>query len=418
MKDKLRKDCKAHVVCKHDDETYLSPRDTAILDLFSMQGTVSAKEYEIGIESRSPVSFTLTAALDAVATTFTVVGDGTLYLQANDYIKQGAELMVVKSVTANGTDFDIEVYARGHGESTAVAHPVTEEVMKIGRVEQFCEASGDCEIFVYEGKIINAVQEHKFCISWCDKELCELVKEDPDCDPSRVIGNYKDEADVKSRAKAIRELNKTALFGEFQSWDNADGTAGSTRGLLPTARGIKTSTGNTISAIKFDAADVADNACFDAADPTTCELSYALLEKLFNKIYLAEGNVTHVVLNPQDQLALKDFIKPCQEAPCGSTGGDASFLNVDVITGTPFGNIIVVPFNAMPSGQMLFLNRANMKMFAHCYTRGNMFTNKEFEITNGSGRWKNETTANFAFDATQNMCSDMALLCNYKLPTC
>lgn len=416
IKARLKNDCLDHVVCKHWDDEYLSERDVAIESRFTLAGTVSAREYEIGVESATPLDFELDADIDAAVLTFDVV-DASSYLQHNDYIELGSEKMVINTVVGD----TVTVFARGHGTSDASAHTAGAGVVsKIGTVKNFCEETGACEIFVNEGKIVNAVQKHQWCVSWCAEDLCALTRNcDCEADKAQVVDDFLTSAELKSRARNIKLLDRTAVKGVYQSWDNADGTAGSTAGLMEYATGIKTSTGNTISGLMFDAQDVSDNACYVAGDESTYSMSHDLIKKYLEKVYLAEGKHNIAFVNPNDVLGMTFLVPACQTGCDNGNSNGVSFQNASVIPGTPFGDIEIVASNNIPQGTIVFAHTSNLKKYAYCANRGQLFTTTgQYQPTPGVEKYKQDFTGYFAYDASQNMCTDLGVITNFVISAC
>lgn len=407
----LKNDFICHTVCKFNEEDYLSERDSAVFNLFSLSDTVSSREYEVLLNASTPTVFELTADIDAAVLTFGVDAVAFDVVSANSYISIGDENMVVQSVDeAAGT---ITVYARGHGTSAAAGHIAADEIVSVmGRAENYCTDDASCTIYKNGGKILNAVQRHSACTTWCEEDLCHMTEGMDSCRAEKFLGDYKNKAIINARVKTLKSLDRIALKGTYQSWDNAQGTAGTTRGLREFAYGITTSTGDMVSGIKFDASDVADNACAT----TSTDLSYVLLQSYFDKVDMVEGFHDIMIVSPKTRQALRDVVLTCQES-CdakNSAGEQSAFRNVSYVD-APFGRIEVIVSSNVSDTEILFAARRNLKIHPYCFTGAAIFDTKEFETQNGTGNWKYKETGYFSFDASQNMCDELGVLHSFTI---
>lgn len=170
-------------------------------------------------------------------TTALPVSSGTIdRITVGDALLVGSEIVVVKSVDRSGNTID--VYERGAGETTAVAHgtsAITAKVVGNAHLEGVVDATAMAET---TGIVTNYCQ--------IVEELVDLSKEDTD--QARKVGMTAEVLKQEAMERIMKKLARTAIFGTGNA-----GTASlpaMTRGLLGhlnLAGGIKTSVGGAFT---------------------------------------------------------------------------------------------------------------------------------------------------------------------------
>ena len=103
------------------------------------------------------------------------------------------------------------------------------------------------------------------------------------CTKEKFLSDYKDKSKLDARAQLVRDLDKIAFNGTYSS-PNGSPTGGATRGLREYAYGVQTTGGDQIDTLNWNAADIAQNECYDSADVTTTELNYDLFQRFLDYV--------------------------------------------------------------------------------------------------------------------------------------
>lgn len=390
-----------HTLCKFSDPEYISTRDTGILSLFSFGGIASNRNYEVQNRTAPTTIFDVMAAVAAADTTIQFAPEAADYLEAGQLVVINDEQVEIVSVDATG----LATVIRG---ANAADYTTDDSGFIIGKPTNFCE-SANCYVNDGSCKIENAMYRSNYCVQTCKEELCENINFNPKCDDSSILSDEVDRLIAERAVMATRELNRMALHGKYRQWNSTQ--AGSTRGILDTAFGVTADTGKVLTGILFDASDVAYNPC--AATDTS--LNVKLLQAYFDAVDAKEGKHNVIIMNTKVKQALRDELYSCTDScATGSKGEPAAFATLQRINAWPLGELIVVEDNSMPMDKIVFAHTDNLKWFGHCSSNGALQERKT--VTDNDGFMeKYETTVKVAFDATQNMCSDLGVIYGFTI---
>jgi len=187
-----------------------------------------------------------------------------------DVLKVESEIVVVKAVDRSGNTID--VYERGAGESTAVAHGTDAIIAKvIGNAHE--EGKVDGEAMAEEtSKFTNYTQ--------LVEEIIDLSK--ANTDQARKVGRTADVLRNEAVERVMRDLARTAIYGVSRA--PASGFASMTRGFiqwLSLSAGIKTAVGGAFTE--------------------------TVLRAIIQDVRLAGGTVNYIVMSPAKKTLFNNF---------------------------------------------------------------------------------------------------------------
>ncbi len=187
-----------------------------------------------------------------------------------DVIKVGSEIVVIKAVDRTGNTID--VYERGAGESTAVAHGVLAITAKVvgnaheeGKVNAEAMAEGTTKFTNYTQLV---------------EEVIDLSK--ADTDQARKVGLTADILRTEAVDRVMRDLARSAIEGVSRA--PASGQPSMTRGLLRwlgLSAGIKTAVGGAFAE--------------------------TALKSIIQDVRLAGGTVNYIAMSPANKVIFNGF---------------------------------------------------------------------------------------------------------------
>ena len=120
-----------------------------------------------------------------------------------DVLEVGTEQVVVSAVVRTGGAETIDVYARGHGGTTAATHAATDPIYIIGNAN--VEGTVDGSAILED----NVLKENYFQLI---EEVVELTKTAKN-QSYEDVQDKMNEVRVRAMSRALRKMNLTALFG-------------------------------------------------------------------------------------------------------------------------------------------------------------------------------------------------------------
>lgn len=189
----------------------VEPRNTVSWDLFPEDETADSvtvkwfdsESYDLSGEvAGSGWNISDTAALDIDA-------DLTAIVEIGDVLKCEDEVVVVADVSRAGNTID--VYARGHGSTSAATHAATTDIYIIGsaHVESRVDQDGLVEDNVERSNYMQIIQEPVIVSKTSANQKYEDVQD------------KMDEVREKALRRALRKLNLSLLLGERQARNSA-----------------------------------------------------------------------------------------------------------------------------------------------------------------------------------------------------
>lgn len=396
-----------HTLCKFSDPEYISTRDTGVLSLFSFDGIASNRNYEVQNRTAPTTIFDIMAPVAVADTTIQFAPEAADYLEAGQLVIIKNEQVIIVSVDATG----LATVTRG---PNAEAYTDEDYGFIIGKPTDFCETS-NCYVNDGKCKIQNAIYRSNYCVQTCKEELCENINFNPKCDDPSILADEVDRLIAERAVMATRELNRLALHGRYREWNSTQ--TGTTRGILETAYGVEADNGKILTGVLYDVAEVADNSCADIEGGKCINGSnwVRLLQEYFDRVDMKEGKHNVVIMNTKVKQALRDAIYQCTDScGVGSKWDPVAFASLDRIDAGPLGILTVVEDNSMSNDKIVFAHTDNLKWFGHCSSNGQLRELKT--VTDNEGFIeKYETTIKVAFDATQNMCSDLGIIHGFEI---
>jgi hypothetical protein len=234
-------------------------------------------------------------------------------ITVGDVLKVENEIVVVKAVDRSGNTID--VYERGAGESTAVAHGVGAITAKVvGNAHEEGKVDGEA---MAEGttKFTNYMQ--------LVEEIIDLSK--ADTDQARKVGRTADVLRSEAIERVMRDLARTSIYGVSRA--PASGQPSMTRGMLQwlaLSAGLKTAVGGAF---------------------TETALKAILLD-----VRLAGGTVNYIAMSPANKTVFNAF----SSADSITVDNSARYTGrvLDAYMADGFGLIPVIVDLDMPDDQV------------------------------------------------------------------
>lgn len=417
LSDELVNDRICQVTCLLNDPTRFNERKISFIQevLPRYLGEVKSDEYDVEVEMPYVTTATLAADIDDTVLTFALTAGTFMVVSKDSYIKIGNELMIIESV--NSATNEVTVYQRGHG-GVAVAHTTDEVIETLANVKATCELLGDCRRPNFKDKIKNATQLVDDCITYCKKDMCKKLADN--CDVTsrdRVIADAVEKQKLILRKNYLEQLDNLFINGAYGSIDKNGKVAYTTRGLRQWVLGTEDEGGVTHSGFVYDI--LAEDACVGTAGNGTGALTYDALQNF----YVEAGKKSspqwnRVILNYNSYLAL-DAIADKSDKCCTTGGQDKNLKNTLLgnTISTPYGDVEVKINDHMADGEIIFYNVENIGWLADCSVNGNVLTEQTFDLDFEDKNKKIGIESYIAFDAAQNMCSDLAIIYNFTKST-
>lgn len=415
--DKLVNTRICEMTCAMNEPGKLNDRKTSFLQLIAPNylGEITSDVYEMEVETPYETSAVLAADIDDTVLTFALTPESFEVMAEDLIIMIGDEQMVIDTI--NPATNEITVHARAHGWDAA-SHTVDEPVNALVTMKASCQQAWDCRTPTFACEIENAPQRYSDCVSYCTDDLCRKIVSN--CAVGKeeqldtLIGKQK-----KNVIKGLLEgIDSTYINGSF-SYITKDGKkVYSTRGLRQWAMWVTNGDCQLNAWLVYDV--LAQDECQSAAAGWTGCLDHDVLERFYEAAWeRVNPEWTHVIMNRATFLIFDKAADKCETciAPGETPTLRHKFISTRITT--PYGDIDVVINENMPTGEAIFFNLSDLGWYADCQINGQLYTESDYATNDKGNLRKIEIEGVTAFDASRNMCQNLATLKGFvKCPTC